>query len=122
MRPVPVTRIRLGAACAVLASLLAATGGCSAMLVGDGGSAGRPIGTSGASRASAADRRIAEIIRRRYAADAGLAASEVQVSCVAGVVTLRGQVSDYPLRDRAVRLARDVEGVSRVSVQIGIAR
>ena len=110
--------------CFLAASLaLAAITGCSAMLMGDGGSAGRPIGSSSATaRPSSSDRRIAETIRGRYSADTEISASRIEVSCLAGVVTLRGQVSDYAIRDRAIRLARDVNGVSRVSVQIGISR
>ena len=107
----------------VVLVLCAGLGGCSAMMLGDGSSAGRPIGsTSGSTRSTADDQRIVRIIRDRYAADPALAAAGLGVESAGGVVTLRGSVSEYPLRDRAVRLARDVEGVSRVSVQIGISR
>lgn len=102
---------------------LIASGGCSSMFLGGGSTAGRPIGDAGASaRPEASDQRIIEIIEGRYAADSELSASGLSVSSVGGVVTLRGQVNDYALRDRAVSLARDVAGVGRVINQVGIKR
>lgn len=111
------------AAVTLLAGILALASACSAMFMGDASPAGQPIGSAGASTGrSATDRRIEQIIRSRFAADSELGASRIGVVSSNGVVTLRGNVGDYAQRDRAVSLARDVEGVTRVAVQIGILR
>ena len=123
-RPQPVA-CRTGRASLIVVALITALslGGCSAMLMGEGRSAGRPIGSAGASsEASRGDEQIVQIIRGRFAAEPELASARLSVACVNGVVSLRGQVSNYALRDRAVRLAGDVSGVERVVNQIGINR
>jgi osmotically-inducible protein OsmY len=96
--------------------------GCTSMLVGSGGpSAGKPIGTDSRSSAEASqDARISTIIRNRFAADSGLAAARLQVVTSRRVVTLKGTVPDFEDRDRAERLARDVEGVVRVQNQVAV--
>ena len=97
--------------------------GCTAMMLGGGQSAGRPIGTDGRSTtAVVSDQRITAIIRNRYVADDELSEQRISIVTVQGVVTLRGSVDSYPLRDRAVRLAADVPGVTRVTNQIAISR
>ena len=97
--------------------------GCTSMLLGNGQSAGRPIGTESRSAATlATDQRITAIIRNRFEADEDLSGASLSIRTVDGVVTLRGSVYDFVLRDRAVRLARDVPGVERVSNQIVIGR
>lgn len=94
--------------------------GCTSMLLGSGGaSAGRPIGSDSRSQSEAsADARISAVIRNRYAGDAELAAAGLQVVTVRGVVSLQGTVPAFAQRDRAVRLARDVDGVVRVQNQL----
>lgn len=97
--------------------------GCTGMLLGSGGSAGRPIGHDTRSgTALASDQRITSVIRNRFAVDAELDAQGLSVETMRGVVTLRGAVDDYALRERAARLARDVDGVLRVSNQIALRR
>ncbi|MEM9209271.1 MAG: BON domain-containing protein [Pseudomonadota bacterium] len=102
-----------------LASVLLA--GCTGMLLGGGGSAGRPIGGA-SSGVQASDLRIEATIRARFSASSVLDDARLTVQSVDGVVTLRGDVPAYPARDHAVRLATDVDGVQRVSNQIQIRR
>lgn len=99
-----------------------ALSGCTSMLAGTtGGSAGSPIGQDNRSAATlASDDRITAIIRDRYAADAELRAANLLVQTRQGTVTLRGTLSDFADRDRAVRLANDVVGVVRVHNQISV--
>lgn len=95
---------------------------CTSMLVGTGGSsAGKPIGTDSRSTAEASqDARISTIIRNRFGADASLAAARLQVVTSRRIVTLKGTVPGFDDRDRAGRLAQDVEGVVRVQNQIAV--
>lgn len=97
--------------------------GCTSMLLGNGQSAGRPIGTESRSASTlAADHRISAIIRNRFEANEDLSDASLSIQTVDGVVTLRGTVDNFVLRDQAVRLATDVPGVERVSNQIVIGR
>lgn len=100
-----------------------AAGGCSSMLLGGSGpSAGNPIGTDTRTSAQvAADDRIATTIRSKFAVDADLSGAGLRVDARAGTVTLRGSVSGFSERDRAVRIANDVAGVVRVDNQISIS-
>ncbi len=108
---------------AVAATLLLALqlSGCTGMMLGGGGSAGKPIG-SGGGGAEASDLQIEATIRARFSASSELEGSNLSVESVGGVVTLRGAVPAYAARDHAVRLAADVEDVVRVSNQIQIRR
>lgn len=101
---------------------LPALAACSSMLLGgSGASAGNPIGqdTRSSTQASADDR-ISATIRARYAADPELSSAGLRVETLRGTVTLRGVVSSFDLRDRAVRLAQDVAGVLRVDNQVSV--
>jgi len=102
--------------------MLAAMSGCSSMLLGGSGTAaGNPIGTDTRSSSQvSADNRISATIRARYSADPELSAAGLQVTTVRGTVTLRGTVSGFEQRDRAVRLAQDVSGVLRVDNQVSV--
>lgn len=107
----------------VLLVAAALLGGCTGMMLGGGGSAGSPIGQDTRSGpALASDQRITSVIRNRFAIDAELDDQDLSVETMRGVVTLRGAVDDYALRERAARLARDVDGVLRVSNQIALRR
>ena len=108
----------------ILVFLTVALAGCTSMLLGTGGaSAGRPVGSDSRSASDAADdARISAIIRNRFAGDDELAAAKLQVVTVRRVVALKGTVSEFEQRDRAVRLARDVEGVIRVQNQLVVRR
>ena len=95
---------------------------CTSMLVGGGGtSAGRPIGQDNRSASSVArDNRITAAVRARFAADAELGNASLSIDTRQGVVTLRGTLPAFDQRDRAVRLAGDVEGVVRVQNQVRV--
>ena len=107
---------------AVLVASAVVLGGCTSMLTGAGGpSAGRPIGKDDRSAATLSrDGQITKTIRARYAADPDLGAASLIVETRNGFVTLKGTVGSYEDRDRAVRLARDVDGVARVYNQIAV--
>ena len=102
--------------------LLGALAACtSTLLSGTGAPAGRPIGTD--ARASATvdqDNRISAIIRNRFRADGELRDASLTVVTRQGRVTLQGHVPTFELRDRALRLATDVSGVTDVSNHIAI--
>jgi len=91
------------------------------LLGGSGSAAGNPIGHDGRSSAQISeDNRITATIRARYSADPDLAAASLQVETVRRTVTLRGTVTSFQVRDRAVRLAQDVAGVIRVDNQLSV--
>ena len=106
----------------VMLVAFAGLSGCTSMLVGgSGASAGRPIGQDNRSASNVArDNRITAAIRARFAADAELGNASLNVDTRQGVVTLRGTLPAFDQRDRAVRLARDVEGVVRVQNQVRV--
>ena len=114
--------MRRAAALLVGLSLAALLAGCASTLVGSTGArAGQPIGTDTRSAAEAADdERIGRTIRERYSADPELAQAALETTVASGVVTVRGTVSGFAHRDRAVRLAGDVRGVVRVQNQIRV--
>lgn len=96
--------------------------GCAAVMTGtSGSSAGRPVGSDSRSSSQASqDARISTIVRSRFGRDPDLAPARLQVVTNRGVVTLKGAVADFALRDRAVNLASDVEGVVRVRNELVI--
>ena len=114
--------MRRAAALLVAVSLATLLAGCASMLAGSTGArAGQPIGADSRSAAQVADdERIGRTIRDRFAADPDLAAAALEPDVTSGVVTVRGTVSDFAHRDRAVRLAGDVRGVVRVQNQIRV--
>lgn len=103
----------------VAAGLLA---GCTSMLVGGTGSpAGRPIGTDSRNTTTIdRDNEISARIRSHFRADADLRPASLSVETRRGRVTLRGEIGAFELRDRAMRLASDVPGVTSVSNQITV--
>ena len=93
----------------------------SALLGGTGAPAGRPIGTDARTAATVdQDNRISAVIRSRFRADAELRNASLTVVTRRGRVTLQGHVPSFELRDRAMRLATDVNGVAGVSNHIAI--
>lgn len=112
--------MRLFILCFALTGLVA----CTSLMTGAGGTrAGAPIGTDSRGAATVTrDDQISRTIRDRFAADGDLAAAGLRVDTRRGVVTLRGSLATFELRDRALRLARDVSGVVRVSSQITVRR
>lgn len=106
----------------MFAVFVAASAGCTSMLLGgSGASAGRPIGTESRNQRDIdRDREISARIRSYFRADDELGAARLMVETWQGRVTLSGQVPAFDLRDRAVRIASDVEGVASVSNQISV--
>jgi osmotically-inducible protein OsmY len=81
--------------------------------------AGAEIGEKVADGASAAQRALANAqltakIKSKMALDDAVPAASIDVDSAEGVVTLSGRVRSEAERERAVRLARETDGVSRV--------
>jgi osmotically-inducible protein OsmY len=66
------------------------------------------------------DARIDAVIKAKYVLDHNLSARDISVNTTDGVVTLSGTVPAADLLGRAIGLALDTEGVSRVVSQITI--
>jgi len=92
--------------------------GCTSMLLGNTTSREAPANSSSASAPSAADSAISSEIRRKLSADADLSQYTIGIRTLSGRVTLSGTVGGYELRDRAVTLARDTDGVRSVDNRI----
>jgi hyperosmotically inducible protein len=113
----------------------------------DGGDVARPVGTSGTledekARAREAGAEIGETVAvgadeaKRVASEASLSAkikakmalddrvsaSAIDVDTDGSVVTLSGRVSSDEERQRAVRLAKETDGVSSVRDELTISR
>jgi osmotically-inducible protein OsmY len=78
----------------------------------------------GADRAEAAlvDARLTAKIKSKMALDDTIAASRLDVDTSGRVVTVRGLVDTPAQRERALRLARETEGVRSVEDRIDIGR
>ena len=87
------------------------------MLLGNTSTRETPVGRQSAAP-TAADAAISGDIRRRLGTDAELSAYPIGIRTSSGTVTLSGTVGSYPLRDRAVEIARETEGVLRVDNRI----
>ncbi len=92
--------------------------GCTSMLLGNTSSREAPATTTAGSATSAADSAISGEIRQKLSADADLGQYTIGIRTQAGRVTLSGTVGGYELRDRAVTLARDTDGVRAVDNRI----
>lgn len=88
------------------------------MLLGNTTSRETAPATNRSTTGTAQDSAISGEIRRRLGEDAELGGYAIGILTRAGVVTLSGTVGGYPLRDRAVRIARDTSGVQRVDNRI----
>jgi len=91
------------------------------MLLGGGHSDGTRLG--GDSRSStelATDRRITASVRNRLVDDSVLGQYDLQIETVNKRVILHGTVGTYEARERAIRLAGDVEGVERVDSRLRV--
>ena len=91
------------------------------MLVGGSASGGADLGEDRRSTAQMnADDSLTGTIRSRFAQDSGIRQYDVGVSTRNGVVTLTGTVGSFAIRDRAVGIARNTDGVGSVSNQIAV--
>ena len=96
-------------------------GGCSAMLIGEGGTDSPAIGSdSRSSTQVTADAALAEAVAAAFGGESMLEAANIAISAKSGVVTLAGTVDSFELREQAVDVAGAVSGVSRVSNQIQV--
>jgi osmotically-inducible protein OsmY len=66
------------------------------------------------------DTRIVAVIKAKYVLDHNLSARDISVEARDGVVTLGGSAPSPALVGRAIMLALDTEGVTRVVSQIGV--
>jgi len=88
-----------------------------------GAAAGARVGEAGA-RASAelGDAALTARIKAKMALDDMVKAREVRVSTEGSTVTLRGTVETSAERDRAERLARETDGITRVVNELTIRK
>jgi len=109
----------------IVGGLIAVMGlsGCAGALVGDTQS-----GTYQGSNTDRSNQQITEDgaitanIRSRYRSDSEINADDIQVSTYRNVVTLYGNANSRRAIDRAVSIARSVDGVSRVVSKLSVAR
>lgn len=71
--------------------------------------------------AKTSNARIITVIKAKYTLDKELSARAIEVECAAGVVTLRGSVANPTLIAKAVGLALDTDGVTKVNSLLVIA-
>jgi osmotically-inducible protein OsmY len=69
---------------------------------------------------TAGDATLADQIRTKLAADPQVSAARIDVEVQDGVVTLSGVVDNEAARDRAVKVAREIDGVQRVEDRLSI--
>jgi osmotically-inducible protein OsmY len=81
--------------------------------------AAQPASDQGATQPSA-DARISTSLQAKYYADDRVHGNRIDVDAQNGVVTLRGTVPDDAAKEHAVRLARDVEGVTDVKDELQV--
>jgi len=107
----------------LVAACLLALSGCTAMLLGGGNSDGTQLGRDTRSQAQVAtDGAVSAAVRNRFIGDAVLGRYNLRVETVDNIVILHGTVGSYDARDRAVRLARAVDGVQRVDSRIRVVQ
>jgi osmotically-inducible protein OsmY len=92
------------------------------MLLGGGGhnDATRLGSDSRSSAQLATDRGITASVQRTLVDDSVLGQYDLQVETVNRRVILHGRVASYEARERAIRLAGDVEGVERVDSRLRV--
>ncbi len=112
---------QLGLALLVLAGALAATGGCVLIVDGDSGKARRADVEWASNQDQAetvytgiADGALAREVESMIRVDDELVREDITVSSSGDVVTLHGRLSSIALLERAMRIASEVQGVSRV--------
>jgi osmotically-inducible protein OsmY len=112
---------RLGIAVLVLAGAALAGSGCVLIVDGDSGKARRADvewesnqGHAETVYAGIADGTLAREVESMFRADGELAREDITVSSIGDVVTLHGRLSSVTLLERAMRIASEVQGVSRV--------
>lgn len=69
-----------------------------------------------------ANARIVTLIKGKYALDSELSARSIEVTCDSGVVTLQGNVANPALIAKAVGIALDTEGVTKVDARLSVSQ
>lgn len=106
-----------------MAGLLMLTGlsGCAGTLLGNPQAGGYPGTHTGRSHAQiSADGAMTSNIESRFRRDDVLSTVDIQVNTYNNVVTLYGYVASRRVADRAVSMARAVNGVSQVISKLAV--
>ena len=104
------------------AAVLLTISGCSAMLLGDGQtsrSSPPPVDERKAAAATT-DQAVSRAVSSTLLADDQVGRFSIAVSTSAGKVRLSGTVESFEARDKAVALARSVDGVTGIDNQIRV--
>ena len=101
----------------VLIAVLA-TSACTSLLLGNTSSREPVASGNRTSTPTAADSAISGAIRQAYSSDDEISSYAIGIRTNLGNVTLSGTVASYPVRDRAVRIARETDGVRKVDSRI----
>ena len=105
----------------LLLCLLLALAGCTSMLVGGSSSREGPISADSRTAYQVKqDKSLAATIRSRFARDSDIRRFDIDVDSYEYVVTLRGTVDNFEVRDRAVRIAGNTDLVRSVKNYITI--
>jgi len=95
--------------------------GCTGMLLGGGTSTSPGLGSESRTTAGIAeDQRIERSIVSAYKSDSLVSSASITVVSRLGIVTLKGTVASFDIRDRAVKIAGNMAGVQSVSSQIQV--
>lgn len=101
--------------------VLAMLGACSALLVGEGSATSPAIGHKQRSNAQLADDDVSvAALRTAIASDSMLRSENLSLAVFAGVATLSGVVHSFEARERAVSIAGNTVGISRVNNQLQV--
>ncbi len=94
---------------------------CSSMLMGGSASGSASLGADKRTAQQVNDdNSITATIRSRYAQDSAVGAANLSVETYAAAVTLKGAVTSFAVRDRAVSIARNTDKVRSVNNQISV--
>ena len=105
-----------------LIALLMLLSGCAAAVIGGAAAGGYAISQSDRSTGSAArDARITSTINSLYVRDPGVNAMDIRVDTQRGTVILYGSVASESMAQRAITLARGVDGVHNVVSRLAVA-
>lgn len=104
----------------ILTFLVLTLSGCTAMLLGGGGSDGRAERGVRTTAQMAIDGRITTDVRNALVDDPVLGRYNLSVQTFDNRVTLRGSVGGFRVRERAVALADAVDGVESVDNRIRV--
>jgi hyperosmotically inducible protein len=89
------------------------------MLMGGSATSATGLGTDKrTSQQLTEDNTITATIRSRYALDSSIKSANISVDTYTGIVTLKGAVNGFDVRDRAVSIARNTDKVRSVNNQI----